>query len=170
MMKYSTETERLAPEALFSAVEEQLAVGRGASFTVTGMSMWPFICHGRDQVVVTACDPASLRIGDIVLFQTPLGNYMLHRITGLRADAFETTGDGNCFRDGWFSRECVRARVVSICRAGKTIDCDARCWRFAFRVWAFLFPIRGGLLRLLRRVGRWKARVRKWRNRSANRN
>lgn len=165
-MEHATETERLAPELLFAAVEEQLALGRRASFTVTGRSMWPFICHGRDQVVVAACDPASLRVGDIVLLQTPLGNYMLHRVTALRPDAFETTGDGNCFRDGWFPRDCVKARVESIRRAGRTIDCADPGWRLVFACWRALFPARRQLLRLLRRIGRCKARVRKWRKQS----
>ena len=42
-------TMRISSEILFAAVEEQLAAGRSASFTVTGMSMWPFLCHGRDR-------------------------------------------------------------------------------------------------------------------------
>ncbi len=163
-MEFARETERMAPELLFSAVSEELAAGRDASFTVTGMSMWPFICHGRDQVVVTACDPASLRVGDIVLIQTPLTNYMLHRITALRTDAFETTGDGNCFRDGWFPRSCVKARVKTITRGGRTIDCSALRWRFVFTVWRVLFPIRKPLLRLCRRLGALKARIRKWKH------
>ena len=161
-MTYETETKRLAPELLFAAVEEQLALGRKASFTVTGMSMWPFICHGRDQVIVASCDPNSLCVGDVILFQTPLGNYMLHRITALQPDSFETTGDGNCFRDGWFSRSCVRAKVETIIRDRRTIDCAAPSWRFVFTVWRILFPVRKPLLRLCRRLGALKARIRKW--------
>ncbi len=161
-MSHETETKRLAPELLFAAVEEQLALGRKASFTVTGMSMWPFICHGRDQVVVAACDPDSLRVGDIVLFQTPLTNYMLHRVTALRPEAFETTGDGNCFRDGWFPRSCVRAKVETITRDGRTIDCSRLSWRFVFTIWRILFPLRKPLLHLAKRLGALKARIRKW--------
>ncbi len=137
---------------LFEVLIPMLEEGQKAIFTVSGMSMWPLICHGRDQVIVTACDPAALHVGDIILFQTQLGNYMLHRITALRKDAFETTGDGNCFRDGWFPRECVRAKVVSIRRKGKTIDCSDRRWRFVFACWRVLFPVRKGLLRLLLRI------------------
>ena len=96
--------EQLPSKDLFAAIEEQLALGRKALFTVTGMSMWPFICHGRDSVIVEAGVPDLLRVGDIVLLQTPMTNYMLHRITGLKEDSFETTGDGNCFRDGWGKR------------------------------------------------------------------
>ena len=167
-MHNEKETLRLAPELLFAAVEEQLSIGRSASFTVTGMSMWPFICHGRDQVVVENCDPASLCVGDIVLFQTPLTNYMLHRVTALRSDAFETTGDGNCFRDGWFPRECVKARVETVIRNGRAHDCRSFSWRVLSSLWRGLFPVRGFLLRLLRCIGHGKARLRKWLRRSAH--
>ena len=163
-MYNDTESKHLAPELLFAAVEEQLALGRKASFTVTGMSMWPFICHGRDQVVVTACDPDSLRVGDVVLFQTPLCNYMLHRVTALGPDAFETTGDGNCFRDGWFPRSCVRAKVETITRDGRAIDCSRLGWRFVFTIWRILFPLRKPLLHLAKRLGALKARIRKWKH------
>lgn len=147
---------------LFLTLLPMLEEGRKAVFTVSGMSMWPFICHGRDQVIVTACDPQTLKIGDIILFQTPFGNYMLHRITALRKDAFETTGDGNCFRDGWFPRSCVKARVEEIRRDGKSIDCASPAWRFIFACWRILFPVRKYLLQLLQRIGRCKAKIRKW--------
>lgn len=71
----------ISSEILFSAITEQLVEHRQAAFTVTGMSMWPFLCHGRDRVIVEACQPDMLRRGDIILLQTHLGNYLLHRIT-----------------------------------------------------------------------------------------
>ena len=151
---------------LFEALRPLLEEGRKAVFPVSGMSMWPLICHGRDQVVVTACDPGELRVGDIVLLQTAFGNYLLHRVTALRPDAFETTGDGNCFRDGWFPRRCAKAKVVSVLRDGKTIDCASPGWRFVFACWRALFPVRKQLLLLLQRLGRCKAKVRKWRKRN----
>ncbi len=161
-MEIEYEKQTIAPELLFAAVAEELAAGRRASFTVTGMSMWPFLCHLRDQVVVEKCDPAALRVGDIVLFQTPLGNYMLHRIIALRPDAFMTAGDGNCFRDGWFSPGCVKAKAVTVIRKGKAIGCGSAGWRFASGLWRALSPIRPLLLRLGRRMGNQKARIRKW--------
>ena len=154
------EKRYIASEVLFSAIGEELAGRRRASFTVTGMSMWPFLCHGRDQVVVEACDPSELKRGDIVLLQTWRGNYLLHRVTGLRPGQFQTTGDGNCFRDGWFDRACLRARVSSLFRKGRRIDCRAAGWRAVSQSWMVLFPVRKPLLRLLtwlakaRRIGR----------------
>lgn len=146
----------ISSEALFSAVEELLAENRQAIFTVTGMSMWPFLCHGRDQAVVEHCNPETLKKGDIVLFQTVLGNYMLHRVTGLEENRFETTGDGNCFRDGWFSADCAKARAVTLIRKGQKIDCRSPVWKLIFHVWMFLFPVRKYLLCLLVKFSRWK--------------
>lgn len=150
---------KISADILFPAIEEQLSAGRKASFTVTGLSMWPFIGHARDQVIISACDPDTLKIGDIILFQPLTGKYILHRVTALREDAFETTGDGNCFRDGWFPRECVIARVETIIRDGKKIQCSKAGWRIAFYIWGELFPIRRSLLRLMRRLARYKARM-----------
>jgi hypothetical protein len=160
-----TEKTVIPSHELFTALLSMLEEGHAAAFTVSGMSMWPFICHGRDQVVVEACDRDSLHVGDIILFRTPLGNYMLHRITALRPDAFETTGDGNCFRDGWFSRDCARAKVVTILRDGRKINCAAPGWRFVFNCWRLLFPVRRQLLYLLKKIGDFKAGVRRWKRR-----
>lgn len=143
------ETRWISSEELFSAIQELLAEKRQAVFTVTGMSMWPFLCHGRDQVVVETCDCHCLKKGDVVLFQTLYGNYMLHRITCLEAEYFESTGDGNCFRDGRFPISCIKARASCFIRKGKVISCDAILWRFIFRIWEMLFPVRPYLLKIL---------------------
>lgn len=155
------EKRRISSKALFTAIEELLAEDRQAVFTVTGMSMWPFLCHGRDQVIVERCDPKLLKRGDVVLFQTPLGNYLLHRITALGGDWFETTGDGNCSRDGLFPLACIKARACRFIRKGKPIHCDAPLWRLIFWAWGVLFPIRRFLLKLLRRISSIKNVIRK---------
>lgn len=145
-------TAQISANELFSAMEELLAQGRQAAFVVTGMSMWPLLCHGRDRVVVEQCDPTALCKGDIVLLQTPLGNYLLHRVTKIQGDLIQTTGDGNCFRDGFFPRSCVKAQVVQVVRRGKVIPCSAFRWRLVFALWMQLYPFRGTLLSLLRRI------------------
>lgn len=140
-----TEKRFISSEILFSAIAEQLAEHRRAAFTVTGMSMWPFLCHGRDQVVVESCQPDSLRRGDIVLLQTHLGNYLLHRITMITSDGFVTTGDGNYLRDGEFPFSCVMAKVTCLIRNGKRIVCSGWKWKFVSWLWMLLFPIRKGI-------------------------
>lgn len=143
-----TEKRWITAQLLFSAISEELASHRRASFTVTGMSMWPFLCHGRDQVILEEYIPGTLRKGDVVLLQTPLGNYLLHRVTRVLPDGFETTGDGNCFRDGRFPFCCIRARASAFVRKGKIIDCRSAAWRALFAVWMALFPVRRPLFLL----------------------
>lgn len=147
----------ISPQILFSAISEQLAKGRQAAFVVTGMSMWPFICHGRDKVVVEAVEPDMLKKGDIILLETKFGKYILHRITKIDGNRMETTGDGNCFRDGMFEKSCVRARVVRIVRKEKIIKCDAWRWKAIFQLWMICFPVRRVLLRALRGIGKLKS-------------
>ena len=132
----------ISANVLFPAIEELLAEGRQAAFTVTGMSMWPLLCHGRDQVVVEACQPDLLRRGDIILLQTQLGNYLLHRITKKTDSGVVTTGDGNCFRDGAFPFSRIRAKVVSLVRNGKVIKCSGWKWKVMSQIWMALFPVR----------------------------
>lgn len=145
---------------LFSVIEPMLEEGNQAVINVSGMSMWPFICHNRDQVVLEKCDETRLKKGDVILFRPIPEKYILHRITTLEKDYFETTGDGNCFRDGRFRYGCIRAKAVRFIRKGKTIDCESPLWKAVFALWCALYPIRPFLLRTLRRIGRLKSKLR----------
>ena len=149
------ETKLISAELLFSAAEELLAEGRQVAFTVTGMSMWPFLCHRRDQVIVEACQLDTLRKGDIILFQTQLQNYLLHRITKITPHGFVTTGDGNCFRDGEFPFSCVKAKVTSLIRNGKKIKCSGWKWNTVSQLWMALFPIRKWIFKIWSRIRKY---------------
>lgn len=137
------EERRTIPNAeLFSVMEEVLQENYQIEFTVTGNSMWPLICHGRDSVVMEKCSPETLRKGDIVLFHATAERYLLHRITSLRQESFETTGDGNCFRDGFFRRDAVVARAVKVIRKGKVLDLTCFHWKIIGQFWMVLYPFR----------------------------
>ena len=145
--------KRLIPnEELFTLIEETLRENYQAEFTVTGNSMWPLLRHGRDRVIVESCAAASLKTGDVVLLRAAEGRYLLHRVTALRGDCFETTGDGNCFRDGFFPRDRVIARVVRVIRKGKTLNVTRFYWQPVFRLWMALFPVRGRIMRAYARI------------------
>ena len=142
----------ITSEDLFEAILDTLSQGHQASFTVTGMSMWPFLCHGRDQVILETADNSALKKGDVVLLQTPLENYILHRITSLTDTAFETTGDGNCFRDGTFPISCMKAKAVRFIRNGKEINCSSMHWKAIFHIWMMLFPVRRYLFAIWKKI------------------
>lgn len=142
----------ISSKDLFDAIAEQLAENRQAAFTITGMSMWPFLCHGRDQVTIENVEKQSLKIGDLVLFRVARDRYILHRITKLSADSFQTTGDGNLYRDMPMPYSSIVARVCEVVRKGKPISCSSRKWKLYSALWMRAFPIRKQLFRL------WKFR------------
>ncbi len=144
----------ITSEQLFEAISEQLANKRMASFTVTGMSMWPLLCHGRDQVIVEAIDPLCVKLGDIVLIRVDKRKYLLHRVTKSMPNAIETTGDGNLFHDGLFPRSYIIARVSKLIRNGREMDCSRFYLRIAARVWMLLFPFRRHIFNAWARIRR----------------
>lgn len=146
--------QKLPAKELFSMIEKLLAENRRAAFTVTGMSMWPFLCHGRDSVIVEKAEQSRLKTGDIVLFRATENLYILHRITYLDRDFFQTTGDGNLYRDRQMPRSCIAAKVVAVIRKGRSIDCSRKTWRILSRLWMLLYPLRGRIFVIWEKIRR----------------
>ena len=144
-------------QILFSEIEKMLAEGRQASFTVVGYSMYPFLVSGRDSVVIEHPGASKPRKGDIVLFKPLPNRYMLHRVTRLTQEGFETTGDRHTFRDGVFPYESIVGRVTAIVRKGKTIPCSDLWYRFLVMIWGLILPFRTVL------IGTW-GKIRCWRH------
>lgn len=144
---------------LFPVIEQLLAEGKQAVFTVTGMSMWPFICHGRDKAVIESCDPKDLQKGDIVLIKRAPGSYMLHRITKMTETGLETTGDGCLHSDGEFPLDSVVAKCVAVIRKGKKYPCDKGVFKWYSKIWMSLYPIRNVVLKILFFIGTIKRRI-----------
>ena len=153
-----SEKQLVQSELLFQMILEELEK-RPVQFIVTGMSMWPFLCHGRDQVIIDKCYLPDLKKGDIVLYKTSDSHYILHRITCIKNHQFETTGDGNCYRDGYYDLSCIQAKVIRIIRKNKVIDCYHLKWKVIFQFWMFLFPIRFFLLKILKLISKIKSTV-----------
>ena len=144
---------------LFSIIQPILNEGKNAVFYVSGMSMWPFICHNRDSVIITKPNPDKLKIGDIVLFRVPrTEKYILHRIVHIDniKQQIQTAGDGNTFYDGWFPKTSVVAVVTKIIYKNREIPVSDYKYQFLSTIWRKLFPFRGSLLRLLKKISRLK--------------
>lgn len=142
----------LPPEALFEAVSQLLDEGYDAEFTVTGNSMLPLLCHGRDSVVLRRPD-SPLRRGDIILCKAKQG-FLLHRVMKTKKDAVRTAGDHNCYLDEYVSSQDVLGRVIGFTRKGKYVSCKSLPYRLSSFVWRIFFPFRPLLLRLLTFVKR----------------
>ena len=80
-------------------------MGYRAVFMTTG-SMRPAIAPG-DLIIVQPVDPASIRVGDVITFQAPVGRHELvtHRVIAVSSSpqglTFRTKGDANQVPDIW---------------------------------------------------------------------
>ncbi len=134
--------KNLPANELFPMLLELLDKGLPASFTVSGMSMWPLIRGGKDVVFLKKCNPQKMKNGDIVLLHTPDSIYLLHRIVKISKDGYTTAGDSKCRVDGTFPKDCVKAQVDIVCKGKRRIHCNRFYWRILFTVWRLLFPVR----------------------------
>lgn len=151
----------LHADVVFEEVKLQLAEGHKAKLRISGMSMWPFLCHGRDFVVLSSVEPEQIRKGNIVLLKRADGSYLIHRVTGLNGENIQTTGDGKLERDGWFPKKDVIAVADSIIRKDKEIRCNCFPWKQIMGLWTACFPIRTILLKVLYWISRQKMSVKK---------
>lgn len=122
--------------------------GRTIEFPVRGWSMRIFVEHERDKAVLTACNPAELKRGDVVLAEVNHDTYVLHRIIGVDGEHLTLMGDGNLKG----TENCTRADVIAIVTAWRRKGCEqldyvsTRKWRLYSKVWVALCPIRRFLL------------------------
>jgi len=127
----------LPSRTLMPVIREALTRGQRVRMTVTGSSMWPFVCDSD----VLELEPAPApRLGDMVLVQTnargEADRYVLHRV--VRVDggtAFFVRGDAQPQGEGPFAPDALVGRVTTLWRNGRPRDQKRGLWRLAGLVW-----------------------------------
>ena len=112
-------------------ITELLQDGYSVNFSAPGHSMYPTIM-ANEKIVVAPIDPATVRMGDIILYRTN-GHLIAHRVTlinKLNNDALPTypdwsfilKGDALPTYDEPVKDEQILGKVISIERNGCRID------------------------------------------------
>ena len=137
-------------QELVGYIKQLIEAGRRVTFCPKGNSMLPFIRGGEDSVILVA--PGILRRGDILLVELQAGSYVLHRFIRKDGEKLVLMGDGNIH----VAERCVEgqviAKVATIIRDGRYIDCVWTRFRRSSRLWMKLSPIRRYLLGIYRRI------------------
>lgn len=141
-------TNKLSNQDLYPNIEGLLSKENEAIVTVKGQSMSPLIVANRDQVILEKRNFTKLNKGEIILFKSKCGKYLLHRIHDISDLGYLTIGDGNLHFDGWVRPCNVVAVVRKIIRKGRELDCYSPFWQKVFNIWMDLLPIRGILLKI----------------------
>lgn len=139
------------PAVAVPRMRQLLAAGQCCRLTVTGTSMVPFLRSGRDRVVLRAVQGPPRR-GDIVFFQRPGGQYVLHRVHRRLPDGrYRICGDGQTVTED-VSPEALLAVVVALERDGRPFSAANPLWRGLSLLWIAGLPLRRPMLALLHRL------------------
>lgn len=150
----STRVER-SPDPVEALASQVLRRGRCLKIKARGGSMIPFLRDG-DVALVTPAEAATVRVGDVVCFETVCGRLFLHRVVQRQAARVVTKGDALIFT-AVIGLHQVLGKVRAIERGGEVRRLDTRAARWANRVIAFLSPALSRLLLLaigVRRLAR----------------
>ena len=126
--------------------------GKEVKLTVTGMSMYPLLRDRRDNVIIKKTD--SFCKYDVVLYRRANGQYVLHRIVGVRGGSFVLAGDNELIREYPVERAACIAKMKAFERSGKTYDVSLLWYRLYSWLWVCFFPLRRPLGKLLRVIAR----------------
>lgn len=138
-------------EILFSEIRKIIASGKEAVFRVKGRSMLPFLKGDCD--CVRLGPPTDIQVGDILLFESTLGHFILHRLVAIEGEIFVFMGDGNCYGREKCQRSHIIGKVNAVIREnGKEVDCNSVSERRKARIWRWLLPVRRYLLAIQRRL------------------
>ena len=140
-----------------SHIRAMLAEGHPCQLVVTGNSMWPFLRHRADTVILVPLsrDP---RPGDILFYLRREDFCILHRVIRREEDGMLTLcGDAQTYLESVHTEQILGV-ASHIRRRGRLISCGGPVWTSLSALWRWLLPIRPLLLRL----GRAAAGAKHW--------
>ena len=123
--------------------------GIDVTFTVTGCSMSPLWRNLRDSVVLTGCDPLTLKKGQVPLFKRENGQYVLHRIIRVNKNSYDMLGDNQTEIERGVPKSAVLCVVKGFNRKGKYYSCDSRLYRLYVFAWVNFRHLRRFMLSLI---------------------
>lgn len=144
--------KQIPNDLFFAWVETEIAAGRSVQFRLLGVSMFPLIRNGKDEVLLRPCSAEELRPMDVVLFKYK-GRHLLHRIIRREGDRLLIQGDGSYVAQEQCTTDAVVGKVQAIVRpSGKVLPVENWQWRFPSWVWRHLGVFRNPLLRIFHRI------------------
>ena len=143
----------LDTKSFLSALCEAAEEGKTVSTVVTGGSMSPFLCGGRDYVFLEK-PRKKLKKGDIVLFLRENGDFVLHRITKIRKDGYYLSGDRQTASEGPINEGQIRCVAVKVRRKGKILTPKNIRWKFYSLLWPKMMFLRPAIFALFAGKGK----------------
>ncbi len=144
--------------AYISMLRELTEQGNEVSVAVKGGSMTPFLADQRDTIFFRKPD-SPLTVGQIVFYQRPNGQFVVHRICKIRNGQLYIVGDAQQEIEGPVSPNQVFARVTRIRRKNKMIGPGDFWWEFFEHIWIHVIPLRRTIMRAYAFVTRFRHKM-----------
>lgn len=132
--------EAVQLDQMMPLIRERLAAGKTVQFTTRGISMYPLLRNGKDQVILAPL-PKKLKKYDLPLYQRDDGHYVLHRIVKA-GKTFTCIGDHQYEFEKGLRQDQMIAIAVGFYRKGKYLDAKSFRYRFYSRYWCWTRPVR----------------------------
>lgn len=132
-------------------VRELLESRKEVPVLVTGNSMYPFLAHKRDTVLVKQA-VRPFHKGEIVFYKRPCGQYVMHRIIRIDGEKVYLVGDAQTVVEGPLPDSCIFGEIIAAERKGKWIRKGNLRWDFFAGPWLVLRPLRRCILAVRRKT------------------
>ncbi len=106
---------------------QSLQQGERLRLRVSGGSMAPLLRPG-ETVLVKACQPEALRLGDLALVRRE-GDLVTHRLIGREALGWITKGDGSPWADPPVKSDYFLGKAVALESGERRISFETKAWR-----------------------------------------
>ena len=143
-------------DQLMPLIKEQLAKGQPVQFTTRGISMYPLLRNGKDQVVLEPL-PEKLKKFDLPLYQRDNGHYILHRIVEV-GETYSCVGDHQYEYEKGIRQDQMIAIATGFYRRGKYCSAHSFGYWLYVRFWHYTRPLRRLGIRI---GGYWRAGIRR---------
>ena len=122
-----------------------LSEGKRVCIKAKGNSMLPFIRDSQDRILLMKTD--EINLFDIVLATVGHDQYVLHRVIRISGDELILMGDGNLKAFEFCQTKDVHGTAIEVIHGKKSYLCRSGIELWKARLWYWLLPIRGLLLK-----------------------
>ncbi len=123
-----SEVNKVSLSEMWPVMEEQIKKGKKVRFGPKGTSMLPMLRQGIDTVVIVKA-PEKLNKYDLPLYRRCNGQFVLHRVVGIRSDGYVMCGDNQCEREYGITDENILAVAEGFYREDEYISCNEEKYR-----------------------------------------
>lgn len=135
------ERKQINTREYVSMLRELAEEGKEVSMLISGNSMSPFLIHARDVICFRKPDRA-LKAGDMVFYQRPSGQYVMHRIWKVKPEGYYIVGDAQQEIEGPVQKSQIFGLITKVRRKGKWLEPGDFWWEFFEHLWVHMIPAR----------------------------